>query len=170
MKSWNHISAASLMPLAFFSLLRVTASPHPHEPPPAALPEAQLRDLASRVLKKAGKAGCKFPDCRILVANFTLNSGDTSPLGIHLADSLSQELAIQQKAIQVIDRSQLRAYIEQERIPAQVFKQEEVIQGLGKQFGATTVLIGATWQESGYLHVRVNLLSCEEDKRVHSRN
>ncbi len=124
-----------------------------------------MRDLAIRVLTKAGKAGCRPPDCRILVANFTLDSGATSNLGIQLADAVSHELATQQSAIQVIDRSLLRAYIEQERVPAQVFNQEKAMQWLGKQFGGTTVLKGTTWVESGSLHVRVNLLSCEKHKK-----
>lgn len=165
MECRNRIPVASLLFLTFFPSLAIAAHPHTQENPSAALPEAQVRDLAGRVLTKAGKAGCKPPDCRILVANFTLNSGATSKLGIQLADALSRELATQQSAIQVVDRSLLRAYIEQERIPAQVFNHEKVMQGLGKQFGASTVLEGTTWEESGSLHVRVNLLSCEKHKR-----
>ena len=163
MRCWNRIPVASLLSIAFFP--SIAAYPHTQETPSAALPEAQVRDLASRVLTKAEEAGCKPPDCRILVANFTLDSGATSKLGIQLADAFSHELATQQSGIQVIDRSLLRAYIEQERIPAQVFNQEKAMQWLGKQFGGTTVLEGTTREESGSLHVRVSLLSCEKHKR-----
>jgi TonB family protein len=165
MGRWNRIPVASLLFLTFVPSLAIAAHPNTQETPSAALPEAQMRDLAIRVLTKAGKAGCRPPDCRILVANFTLHSGATSKLGIQLADAVSHELATQHSAIQVIDRSLLRAYVEQERIPAQVFNNEKVMQWLGKQFGASTVLEGTTWEESGSLHVRVNLLSCEKHKR-----
>jgi TonB family protein len=159
------VPVASLLFFAVSPSHTVAANAHPQESTHAVLPETQLRDLARRVLAKAGKADCKSPDCRILVANLALDSGETTLLGMHLADGLSRELASQQSGIQVIDLSLLRAYFEQERIPAQVFNQKKALQALGKHFGATTVLEGTTWEESGSLHVRVNLLSCQSDKR-----
>lgn len=105
--------------------------------------QGQLHDLAARVLRHADKAGCKKSSCTILVANFTAPSGSTSILGIQLADELSQMLAAQQNAIKVIDRSQLRAFFEQQRIPSKDLQQEKALQWLGKQLRATTVLEGA---------------------------
>ncbi|PYU54301.1 MAG: hypothetical protein DMG55_31965, partial [Acidobacteria bacterium] len=102
---------------AFLALLGAAYS-HSQETSSVTLPEIEIRTLANRILQEAGKLDCKPEDCSILVANFTLPSGATSQLGIQLADAFSNELASQQKAIQVIERSRLQTYLEQERIPA----------------------------------------------------
>ena len=107
---------------------------------------------------------CKPEDCSILVANFTLPSGATSQLGIQLADAFSNELASQQKAIQVIERSRLQTYLEQERIPATLLNSEKAIRWLGKQLGATAVLSGTTEGQGAYVRVQVTLRWCEKER------
>lgn len=135
--------------------------------PPALTPQQQdqLHDLATRILRHADKAGCKKNTCTILVANFTGRSGSTSILGMQMADELSQMLGAQQTAIHVIDRSQLRAFFEQQRIPSKDLQQEKALQWLGKQLRATTVLEGAIQEQGGSVRVRVNLRSCDKDRQ-----
>jgi TonB family protein len=124
----------------------------------------QLYDLVDRVLKHADKAGCKKSACTILVANFTGSSGSTSILGMQLADEVSKQLASQQNAIQIIERSRLRDYLEQERISDTLLNNEKAMRWLGKQLGATAVLKGTTDNQGESVRLQVSLLSCDKDK------
>jgi TonB family protein len=132
----------------------------------AALPETEIRALANRVLQKTGKVDCKPGNCTILVANFTLPSGATSRLGMQIADQVSKELASQQNAIKIVDRSRLQTFLDEGRIPAALFNNEKAICWLGKQMGATTLLRGTTENRGGPgpLRVQASLLSCVKDK------
>jgi len=130
----------------------------------AALPETEIRALANRILQKTGKVDCKPGNCTILVANFTLPSGATSRLGMQIADQVSQELASQQNAIKIVDRSRLQTFLDEGRIPAALFNNEKAICWLAKQMGATTLLRGTTENRGGPLRVQASSLSCVKDK------
>jgi len=130
----------------------------------AALLETEIRALANRILQKTGRVDCKPGNCTILVANFTLPSGATSRLGMQIADQISQELASQQNAIKIVDRSRLQTFLDEGRIPAALFNNEKAICWLGKQIGATTLLRGTTENRGGPLRVQASLLSCLKDK------
>src|ERR1700730_10560361 len=130
----------------------------------AALPETEIRAFANRILQKTGKVDCKPGNCTILVANFTLPSGATSRLGMQIADQVSKELASQQNAIKIVDRSRLQTFLDEERIPAALFNNEKAICWMGKQMGATTLLRGTTENRGGPLRVQASLLSCAKDK------
>lgn len=158
------IPRAFYVVLFSFSFLSVALSSSSQEVLPVALPDSKIRALAGRILQKAGKADCKPRDCTILVPNFTLASGATSRLGMQLADQVSKELASQQNAIKIIDRSRLQSFLEEERIPASLFNDEKAICWLGKQLGANTVLRGTTEDRGGPLRVQASLLSCVKDK------
>jgi TonB family protein len=131
--------------------------------PGALLPESQIREVASRILKKADKADCKR-GCRIVVANFVFSSGLTSQLGIELADQFSRELASQRHAIQIINLSELRSYLEGQRIPGALLNSERAKQWLGQAVGATSILTGTLEETSASLELKVRLLSCLKDK------
>lgn len=128
------------------------------------LPEQQIREVATRIVQKAHKANCRAPGCKILVANFTLPSGLTSLLGLQLADQFSKELASPQGAIQIIDRSDLRVYLEQERIPGAFLINEKAMRWLGKQLGSTAVLTGFIEDKGSALRIKIRLLSCDKGK------
>jgi TolB-like protein len=122
------------------------------------------REVAARILKKADKANCKPPDCRIAVANFTFASGLTSQLGVALADQLSQALASQPNAISVVDRSQLRSDLERQRIPGKLLNNEEAARWLGQAVGATAILTGTIEQSASSVRVKAHLMSCRNEK------
>lgn len=128
------------------------------------LHEAQIHELASRILSKADKADCKPQECKILVANFTFGSGLTSQLGVQLADQFAKELASQQNEIQIIDRSTLGAYLQQERIPGALLNNEKAMRWLGKELGGTAVLTGLIEDEASSLRLKIHLLSCDKEK------
>ena len=110
------LSGSRVTQLALFLAFSTFLSPLSHanfNAPPAQAPQTplaltsqqqdELHDLVARVLRHADKAGCKKSACTILVATFTLPSGDTAQLGMQLADEVAKELASQQKAIQIIE-------------------------------------------------------------------
>jgi TonB family protein len=103
--------------------------------------KSQLQDLASRVLKHSGAAGCK-KTCSVLVANFTGESGSTSEIGMALADELSSQLAAQAHDIQIVNRHALRQYLERERIASKLLEDDNAARWLATENGAATVLIG----------------------------
>ena len=138
---------------------------HAQETSFPALPEGQFRSLAEQVIQEARKVNCKPPDCLILVLDFTNVSGLTSQLGVRLADELSQDLVLQQSAIQIIDRSRLHSFLEQERIPSNLLSEQEAEHWLGKEMGATAVLEGKMTDESGSLHLKIRLLTSEKKKK-----
>ena len=140
------------------------AYPRAQEPVSSPLAEAQIREVASRLLHDADKANCKPRGCRILVADFTLASGLTSQLGIQLADQFSKELASRQNGIGVVDRSVLHAYLEQERIPPDLLTSDKAIRWLGKELHSTAVLMGTTQTEGSLVRVQANFLSCYKEK------
>src|SRR6516162_920378 len=107
-------------------------------------PEAQIHEVASRILQEAEKANCKSRGCRILVTHFVVSSGLTSQFGLQLADQFSQALASRQNGIQIIDRSTLREYLGKERISSDLGSSESASRWLGKGLKATTVLTGVT--------------------------
>ena len=84
---------------------------------------------------------------------------------MQLADAFSNGLASQKNAIQVIERSRLQTYLEQERVPMTLLHNEKAIRWLGKQLGATVVLTGTTAKDQGAsVRVQVSLLSCDKEK------
>ena len=79
---------------------------------------SNLGALATEFLKYVAVARCSKKDCTILVTNFSLPDGNTSPYGMQLADELSKELASQNHKIQVIDRGLLQDFLAKDRVPA----------------------------------------------------
>jgi len=153
------------LPLAFFYrswepripiLRRLPLSPC-RKPKSARSQTVYCKELGKRIPSRGG--------CGILVANFALPSGAASQLGMQLADAFSNGLASQKNAIQVIERSRLQTYLEQERVPMTLLHNEKAIRWLGKQLGATVVLTGTTAKDQGAsVRVQVSLLSCDKEK------
>lgn len=83
---------------------------------------------------------------------------------MQLADQFSKEFASQQNAIQLINRPDLRAYLDQQRIPGGFLKDQKAIRWLGKQLGGTAVLTGSIENKGSSLAVKIRLLSCDKEK------
>lgn len=155
-----------LLGFAAFTLPFSASTPlRAQETSKAPLPEGQIREAVAKILKKADKAECKSPDCRIAVANFTFSSGLTSRLGMELADQFSRQLASQRNTIHIIDRAQLHSDFELQRIPATLLNNEKAMRWLGKAVGATSILTGTIENSGSSVRVKVRLLSCSKDKR-----
>ena len=112
---------------------------------PTPLRIEKLSDLASRLLRYTGDAGCQKGGCKILVTNFLLTTGYASLYGTQAADDLALEFARQDKMIQLTDRNSyknLMKQLEDERIPIDILRSEDVSRWLGRKLGATIVLVG----------------------------
>jgi len=120
----------------------------PAAPPPAksASEVATLKNLqalATEFLKYAAVVSCPKKDCTILVTNFVLPDGNTSPYGMQLADELSKELAGQNNKIQVLDRGLLQDLLTKDRVPAKSIN-EGVARSIAVALNATFVVLGTT--------------------------
>lgn len=125
------------------------------------LPESELREFASRFLHDKGKAGCKPPKCSILVADFTNVSGETSLLGIALADQIAKDFASLFGATEITNRTLLRTYLERARIPADLLDTDDAMRWLGKELGATTIFTATTANRDGKLRLTARWLSAD---------
>lgn len=128
------------------------------------VPDGQIRELANRVWHNAGKANCKGHDCRIVIADFVVPSGETSELGKELADKVSAALAALPGGPQVIERSRVRAYLAAERIPGKLLNSDKAMRWLGHELGGTVVLVGQTNAQGENLRVQTRLLACDKNK------
>ena len=162
-------------------------SPQARAKPPTTTPQAKssseqdstsnVRSLATEFLKYPAVASCSKKDCTILVTNFVLPDGNTSPYGMQLADELSKELASQNHKIQVIDRGLLQDFLAKNRVPAKsinagvvrsivfALKARFVVVGITKRTDDDVVQLStrlfdvADKNGSGYSAVVVNLLA-----------
>ena len=123
--------------------------------------QSQIQDLTTRLLKHADAAGCK-KTCSILVANFTGETGQTSPLGVQLADEVSEQLAAQAKGLQIVSRHNLQQYLERERIPSKLLEDDNAARWLATENGATVVLIGYLKVGLTNANLRVQLLDTRD--------
>lgn len=150
---------------AFLSFLLAAARLIPAQTTVAIpLPQDQIHSAASGLLHHAGKADCKPGSCRILVTNLILPSGDTSPLGMQLADAFAAEIASQSSDFSVVERSRLRSFLEQERIPTKLLSETNAAKWLCSRMDATAVLTGAAEPRGDSALVSVTLSSCSKDK------
>lgn len=104
----------------------------------------QVSGLASRLLQYADAVDCRKHGCRILVMDFVSLDGNASAYGTRLADELAAEIAGQKK-IQVIDRSSLKSPLDklkEDRVPGSVQHSVPVSRWVGREVGATIVVIG----------------------------
>jgi TonB family protein len=122
----------------------------------------ELRDLVARVLQHADKAGCKKNSCTILVVNFAGSSGSTSILGMQLADAVSAQMTVQSNGIRNVDRGQLQAYLEKERIPSDLLEEDNAARWLAMENAANAALVGYVKEEQTGIHLRVQLLDAHE--------
>ena len=106
------------------------------------LSDAELEQLASRLVKKASKARCHPGRCTLLVTDFVAPSGSTSRLGVQLADSVSAALLAHGTGIQIVDRGRLRAYLDRERIPSKLLTGHDAAYWLAGELQANAVLTG----------------------------
>jgi TonB family protein len=101
-----------------------------------------LEQVAEKLTVRAKKLGCGSDDCALLVMNLATISGSSLMVDIKLSDQLANIFAKTLTNGRIIDRSVVREFLARERIPYGAFKSVGVRRWLGKEVGATTVLMG----------------------------
>ena len=104
---------------------------------------ADIPALAASVAAYAFVEGCQPKSCAILVMNFTLPNGQTSPYGLQLADRLSSELAHNDYKLRVIDRALLESLLAKYRISAQSMHRT-VIRSIAVELNTRFMVVGTT--------------------------
>jgi len=102
---------------------------------------SNVRSLAAEFLKYPAVASCSKEDCTILVTNFILPDGDTSPYGMQLADELSKDLASQNH--KVVDPVLLKAFLAKDRVPAKSVN-AGLVHSIASALKARFVVLGTT--------------------------
>jgi len=130
-------------------------------PPPITLSSeqrTQLHDVVSRVLSRADQVCCKAGHCDVLVANFTDSKGDTSILGMQLAEEVSKDDSFATDHIRTTPRHMLQTYLEGQRIPSKGFREPQAARWLAREFSADAVLVGLLELQGGTLKLELQLL------------
>ena len=104
---------------------------------------SNVQSLATDLLNYPAVASRSKKNCSILVTNFALPDGNTSPYGMQLADELSKELTSQNHKIQVIDRSLLQNFLAKDRVPAKSVN-AGLVHSIASALKARFIVLGTT--------------------------
>lgn len=115
---------------------------------PETVPDLQL--LALEFLGYANVKSGSEQDCKIVVTNFALPDGYTSPYGMQLADELSTEMASRQPNCEVLERGLLQDLLRKDRIPAKSID-AAVARSIASALKARFVVLGTTTKTDGDL-------------------
>ncbi|HWT89015.1 MAG TPA: energy transducer TonB [Candidatus Angelobacter sp.] len=129
----------------------------------------QLHDLVSRTLSRADQVRCKAGHCDVLVANFTDQKGNTSILGMQLAEEVSKDESFVANHIRTTPRAMLQSYLETQRIPSKAFKDTDAARWLGRELFADAVLVGQMEHSSANLKLELRLIESKTSRFYNSR-
>ena len=101
-----------------------------------------LLPIVSQFVASKEKLGCNPAGCKILVTDFVLPDGRTSPFGIQSAGMLSVALSKGDKSLTVLDRSLVQDFLQEQRIPPRFVNQIGVARWLAKKLNADVVVTG----------------------------
>lgn len=128
------------VPLAF--LLAALLLLLPSTVPSTSAQTEQLVSVASQFVANKEKLGCTPASCKILVTDFVLQDGRTSPFGIQSTEMLSAALAKADTSLTVLDRSLVQNFLQEERIPSRFVDQTGVASWLARKLNADVVVTG----------------------------
>lgn len=112
---------------------------------PALTPEqrAAISQFVGNFSGEFSKNNCPRSQCRILVVDFTLTSGESCQSCRALSDAVAKELVERWHDVDVVGRDHLQAFLEDKRIPSVNLADSAPLEWLGGQFRATHVLSGS---------------------------
>jgi len=91
-------------------------------------------------------------------------TGETTQLGIHLADELSAALGSRSRKMQAVDRTNLRALITQEHLDDSFFQKEKVALWGATTLGANVVVVGTMERGSDAIHLKLRVTGPDPEK------
>jgi TonB family protein len=116
--------------------LQTKSAPEPETP-------RGLQELAIEILKYAADPSCQNKKCAILVIDFVLPDGNTSPYGMRLADGLSKELASRGDKVLIVDRGLLHNNLISAQVPLRSID-EQLARSIALELKARFVVLGTT--------------------------
>src|SRR5215467_215613 len=148
-----------LRPTTYFLILSATvASAQSFDPTLSESDKANLSSSASHVAERIREANLVDRKPSVLVIDFFRGStGTSSKLGTMLADQFSASLAQSSIDFTVMSREMLKVYFTKELTTAEDLQSTEACLYLGRQLGATGVVIGSIYLENNQIAVRIHL-------------
>jgi len=120
--------------------------------------EARLDLLASQTAQKIREMTAGETGTSVMVIDFFRNStGTTSRLGSLLADRFSESLSVYSGGLKIIDRKILRDYLIREWTTLNNLNSNEVCLRLGRQLGATGVILGTLTNEKDSVRLTLKI-------------
>ena len=145
---------------AAFLILICSALNLPGQSPDSVLTKADRANIdlvALHVAKKIQEANLSEKP-RVLVIDFFRGSaGASSQLGTIVADRFSESLSDASQSMKVIDRQTLSDYLKRNWVSEEDFSSNEVCLWIGRELGATGVIVGTLFEENGQITLRVHL-------------
>ena len=120
--------------------------------------QAELDSLASHTGQRIREAHLKEKAPAVLVMDFFRNSmGSYSRLGTLLADKFSESLTASAKGFKVLGRKALSEYLVQNWTTLEDLQSTDVYFQIGRQIGASGVILGTMQEENGKLYLTLHL-------------
>jgi TonB family protein len=123
--------------------------------------QSSISSFALSIRQEIRKEDCAGTGCEIMVVDFTLLSGETCSTCALLADSLAQTLSELPGGPNVISRTTLSSFLNEERIPSKILNQPEALAWVAHQLHASRLVFGTIRTENELLLARAHLLKDE---------
>ena len=121
------------------------------------LGEAHLDSLASQAAQKIREANLQEREPKVLVIDFFRSSpGNSSRLGTLLADRFSESLTAYSAGLNILDRKILKDYLTTNWTTLEDLRSHDVCLQIGRQMGATGVILGTLYEENGQISLTVH--------------
>jgi hypothetical protein len=98
------------------------------------------QSVVEKVALLTKKAGCDAGNCKILVADCITTSNSSSPYGRLISNEFSDALANVVGPAHVVNRSLLKEFLQEKKIPSHYLAEERAARWLGKKLDATFVI------------------------------
>jgi TonB family protein len=123
--------------------------------------QSSISSFALSIQQEIRKEDCAGNGCEILVVDFALLSGETCSTCALLADSLAKTLSELPGGPNVISRTTLSSFLNEERIPSKILNQPEALAWVAHQLHASRLVFGTIRTEEELLLARAHLLKDE---------
>ncbi len=121
------------------------------------LGEEQLDLLAVHTAQKIREANLEEREPKVLVIDFFRSSpGNSSRLGTLLADRFSESLTAYSAGLNILDRKILKDYLTTNWTTLEDLRSHDVCFQIGRQMGATGVILGTLYEENGQISLTVH--------------
>jgi protein TonB len=120
--------------------------------------EGELDSLALHAAQKIRQANLEEKEPKVLVIDFFRSSpGNSSRLGTLLADRFSESLSVYSAGLKILDRELLKDYLTQNWTMLEDLRSIEACLQIGRQMGATGVILGTLYEENGQISLTMHL-------------